>query len=488
MDSIEYQKKKKRKEAIRKFVLNFFIWLLIIAFVSTLGVYWGRDINVRVMKIAKIGKETYNYQPGSVFNYILIFNRERFASFLPRNIDEKTFNEILLNYSVESLINQGMLSAFAREMGLLPSKEIIRNIIEYKIKGVLTRVPDKGLIDYAFMEYANFSLAGENGDIMNSLGMVTSSELFSYYYLQSYIAEAELAIFNYTNYIAGRIAPEELKDYYIKNISKYVNEIEAEDVAVGSKELAYEVNKVAKEEGFDSAVNRYKDRIKLSNVIYSRKTGVAKRFELALKLKAGEISEKPQFENGEYHIFRVKRIQEFENLSKEIKNELLHSFILDNKAVLLKKYSQDIDKLMEDVNSQISAGKDLKNIAASLNAGYYRVKNIFPVSRFLYGEDKKPLPIDVGENPEIIDYAFTAETGKIAKIQKEGYVIFIKPISRKVDSKFSYTNINENVMKEYLSYKASAISKDWMASLKKRYQYKIYTNEVEKLISGKIED
>ncbi len=487
MDSAEYQKRKKRKEALRKFVLNFFIWLLIIAFVSTLGVYWGRDINVDVLRIAKIGKENYNYQPGSLFNYILIFNKERFANLLPKSIDEKTFNEILIRHSVETLINQGLISTFARENGIIASKEIIRNIIEFKIRGVLTRTPDKGLLDYAFLDYASFSLAGENGDIMNSLGTVTSSELFSYYDLFSYMAEAEIVLFEFTNYIAKNIPSEELKEYFKENAQRYITEITVEDIATASKELAFEIHKMAKENGFENALSSYKDKIKFTKLVLTKKTGLAKRFELALKLKAGEMVEKPQFENGEYHIFKVKSIPEFENLSSEIRSELIFNFINEKKSTLLKNYKPDIEKILNEVNSQISRGKNLKDISSFLGANYYKIKQIYPISRTLYSEGKI-VPLSIEENPEIIDIAFSGELNKITKIQKEEYLILIKPLSKRSDTKFSYTNINEQVMKDYLSFKATAISKDWMNSLKKRYPYKIYTNELEKLISGKIKE
>ncbi|MEJ5283976.1 MAG: peptidyl-prolyl cis-trans isomerase [Brevinematia bacterium] len=488
MDSAEYQKKKKRKEAFKKFVINFFIWLLIIAFVSTLGVYWGKDVNVNVIKIAKIGKKSFNYHPGSIFNYILIFNREKLANFLPRNIDQDTFNNFLINYSVENLLNNGHLYVFGKELGLSPSRDILRNIIEYNIKGALTGSPSKGLVDYAYMEYVNHALASENGDIMNALGVVTMSELFSYYDLFSYYAEAEIVIFDYTNYVAKKITDDELEAYFNKNFSNYVSEIKIDDIAASTKELASEVHKYAKENGFDKAVEQYKSKAKVSTISLTRKTGMAKRFELALKLKEGEVAQKVQFENGEYHVIRLKEITKFSSLKPEVKKDLLVSYLMDNKETLLKKYKEEIDKVLSEANNLIVNGKSLKDISTYLSANFYKANRIVPVSRYIYSEDKKIIPISLEENPEVIDSVFTSELNKIKVINKDKYAIFLKAISRKTDKNFSYTNINQEVMKEYMQYKASAISRDWMNSLEKRYKATVYTNEIEKLKKGNLQD
>ncbi|MCX7821655.1 MAG: hypothetical protein N2258_08300 [Brevinematales bacterium] len=488
MDSVEYQKKKKRKEAFRRFVINFFVWLLIIAFVSTLGVYWGKDVHVNVIKIAKIGKKSFNYHPGSIFNYILLFNREKLINYLPKSIDQDTFNNFLINYSVENLLNNAHLYNFGREIGLSPSRDILRNIIEYNIKGALTGSPSKGLVDYAYMEYVNHALASENGDIMNALGVVTMSELFSYYDLFSYYAEAEIVIFDYTNYVAKKITDNELEAYFNKNFSNYISEIKIDDIAVSTKEIASEIHKFAKEKGFEKAIEQYKSKAKISTIPLTRKSGTAKRFELALKLKEGDIAEKVQFENGEYHIIKVKEMPKYSTLSPEVKKDLLASYLMENKETLLKNHKVEIEKELSQVNNLVSAGKNLKDISTYLGVNLYKAGKILTVSRYLYSDDKKMIPLNLEENPEVIETVFTSELNQVKIINKDRYSIFIKPIARKTEKNFSYTNINQDVMKEYMSYKATAISKDWMNSLEKRYKTILYTNEIEKLKKGNLEN
>ncbi len=487
MDNSEYQKKKKRKEAVKKFILNFFVWLLIIAFVSTLGVYWGKDAYVNVIKIAKVGKKEFNYYQNSLFHYLLISNREKLAYFLPKSIDQKTFNDYVISYTIETLLNNAYLYNFAQEIGLSPSKDITRFLIENNIKSQLTRNPPKGLIEQAFMEYANFSLASESGDVMNALGVVTISELYSYYELYSYVADAEILIFDYTNYIKKKITDSELESYFNKNYSNYVTEIKVEDIAVPTKELASSIHKYAKEKGFDKALNEYKSKVKYSIETLSRKSGTSKRFNLALNFKEGDVADKVQFENGEYHILKIKEIPTFSKLTKEIKDELYLNYLLENKNSLLTQYKDEIEKTILEVNKLIESGKSFKDVSIALNSKFYKATKIATVSKELY-EDKKIIPIRLEDNPELIDYIFTSPLNKVSIINKDEYTIFVKPLSRKIDQNFSYTNINQNVMRDYLHYKATAISKDWMKSLENRYKTVIYTNEIEKLKKGNIED
>jgi hypothetical protein len=488
MDSTEYQKRKERKEKFRKFVVNFFIWLLIIAFVSTIGVYWGERVNVRAVKVLKIGRDVYYYQPGSVVNYTLLFMRDRLASILPSTLDSEVFNEFLFREGIDRVFNNGLIYAFAKENNVLASKDVIKFIITYAVRGNLDRTPDKGLLDYAKMEYANMALAGENGDIMNCLGFASSSELFSFYDLYSFKASAEILYLNYTNYIAKKIPLDELKGYYEKNIDKYINEITVDDIAVKSKELATEIHRFVNENGFENAVSKYKDKMTLTkNLVLSKKTGYAKRFELALKHKEGEVARKVQFENGEYHILKVVKVMDINFLPKDLKNELKNNYITENKKELISKFERELNELYDNIKKMLNEGRDFKEISKTYDVSYYRINNITPVSRFLNYETNKRLEIDLYQNKDIIDCFFGKPIGKAEDVKVENGYLFIKPLSRKIDTAFSYTNITSDVMRDYLTFKTTAISKDWKENLEKRYKYVVYTNEVEKLIHKPVE-
>ena len=178
-----YNQKKKNKELFKKIIVQFFLWFLIIAFVSTIGVTWNNNNqqNMNIRKIAEVNGKVFTYQPGSTFGYILNGVREQANKSSKGQVDAEAVNNYSIGKSVDVLLNIAMLSDFAKKVGISPSKDTMRAYIEYMAGGRLYSTPQKGLLDYARMEYDNQAISGNNGDIMNAFSPVTIAELYAYF-------------------------------------------------------------------------------------------------------------------------------------------------------------------------------------------------------------------------------------------------------------------------------------------------------------------
>ena len=217
MEEQDYNKKKKRKEIFKKTVINIFIWLIIISFVSTIGVYWGQKINFEAIKIATINKKDYYYQPGSLFTYILNRTRESLDNKLKTKIDYEILEKLVVNQAAQLLVTYGLIYDLANKIGITPSKEYLRAMLEYILRGSTSIAPSEGLLEYLKMEYANTAISGTYGDIVNCISPITVAELYTYFDLVNFTSVAEVVYLNLTNYFLNSLEKNEVNDYYFSN-------------------------------------------------------------------------------------------------------------------------------------------------------------------------------------------------------------------------------------------------------------------------------
>lgn len=479
-----YQKKKQRKALIRKIVINTFVTLLIIAFVSTLGVYWGSNQNVKSVKIAEINKVVYTYQPGSPFSYIYYGIKDGMNRNFNGQVDSTYINQFALSRSVQLLINYGLIQNVAAQNGVEPSKEMLRNILEYTVRGQLRTTPDKGLLEYGRMEYANMSLSGENGDILNALGPISGGELYSYYDLENYTADAEFLFINVTNYIVGKVNESDVASYYETNIQRYATEAVVDDISVKSKAIAFEVSKFASEKGWEQALETYKGKYgTVSKVTLKNAPGTSKRFAMVIKGNRGQTLDKPQFESGEYHVMRIQSFPDFKILSKDLKASVNSDYVLANFASLKTKYDADIQNTVLKTEDLVKSKPDMK-AAASAGMSYVKAVKISPVGDRLVDEKGNPIDLPLLQNDSWLDFIFSAQKNQVSQTFKtDAYIVIIKMINKGLDPKFSYANLGREDAMRYATFKNSATSKDWFAVLETKYPYKIFQDEVKKLAS-----
>lgn len=488
--STEYQKKKKFKEMFRKIVINFFVWLVIIAFVSTLGVYWGNKQQVNVIKIAQVNGKVYTYQPGSPFFYLLSGVRENLSKKYKGNADFDSLNNYIVNYSAQLLANNAVIYDFTKKIGIAPSKEVLRNILEYSLKGRLTSSPDKGLLEYGEMEYANYALSGDNGDIMNVLSVYpTSGELYSYFDLVNFNSEAELLYLDVTNYIIGRISDADVEKHYEENISNYASEITIAELVVKNKATAYDILKSALTNGWDSAVAQFKGKAVYNGYVLLKKvSGTQKRFALAATVKKGDIAPKAQFENGEYHVIKVTGYPPLGSLERIYREAIISDYVLKNYSALKTRFMPDLKASITKAETMIKSGSDFQTVAYSTGMKYVRSGKISPVSEAISDTRGSNVNLPYLQNQEWLDFLFSAKKGEVSRtFQNENTIVIFKLLNKGVGKNNIYQDVNKDVLVQYMRFKNTAFNQDWSKNLKARYTVKIFEEELPKLYDTKSE-
>ncbi len=476
---MERKKKKQFREIVNKAIIYTIISLVIITFIVGL-VYtpWNRGPRIESTKIAEINKNTFVYQPGSSYYYLANTIRSSITGKNKENIDQYTINK----YAAQLLVNYDIMNDYANKIGISPSKETLRSIIEYILRGRLNALPDKGLMEYGSMEYANLTFSGENGDLANSITPVTIAELYQYYDLLNFMAQTELLYINITNYIIGKISEKDIEGFYLQNISNYSTEAYVEEVSISNKALAYEMNKFSQEGGWNKMIDNYKGKYIYTNQLTLKNLpGLSKRFFLALTAKTGDITQKPQFENGMYHILKIIGFPNINNLNISNKNILENDYVSKEYTNLRTKFDADIKDSVHKAEEMIKSKSDFRTIANATGMSYVKTGKISPVSVTLKDEKDNIIPLPLIQNDAWTEFIFSANKNDVSKtFNNDDYIVIIKEISKGVSTNIVYQNIDQDVALAYMNFKISASRKDWFDNLKKQYQIKVFDEDIKK--------
>jgi hypothetical protein len=481
MSTSSYQKKKKFKQQFRTFVINFFIWLIILSFIAYFGIYnrGGNDQNVKSYNIAQVNDKLYTYQPGSSFSYLLNNERTAYNQQSKAKVDPNSFTMSVVN----DLIDYSVLSDFGNKIGLIPSKLVVRSILESFV-GSVTASPDPGLLDYVTMQYYRSSFYNNYGDIANAVSVISMPELFSYYDLFKYNAQAEFLYINTTNFIRSKVSDSDLDIYYQNNLSNYVSEVTVEEVSVKTSKTAADMANYIKQNDWDKGLQNYKDQYTYKNNLVLRNTnGMSKRFNRAIALKTGEVLPNPQFELSEYHILRIKSFAQLKDLPLELKDRMLSDYITQNYGNLKVKFDNDMKTASAKAEEMIKAKGDFKQIAAATGMSYSKSTNISPISEVVYDEKQNIIPVPF-KSSEWVDFIFTGEKNSVSKTYyNDDFILIIKDLARATTGKYDYQSLNQNIVYNYYYLKNTASESDWFSNLKKKYHIKTFDSDIKKLIA-----
>lgn len=481
-----YHKKKKFKDKARKIVINVFIWMVIAAFVLSLGLYYGNNQPVTRYRIAEINGRVYDYAPGTPFFYLMNNVRANMSQKYEGRGDYDSLNRDIVNYSVQQLVNNAVLHDFAERIGIRPSQEILRSILEISLGGRLSTTPDRGLLQYARMEYANYALAGETGDLVNVISVFpTSGELYAFYDLVNYRAEAEILRMDVTNFVFSRVSDSDIDAFYTDNLSNYAAEITVQEMTVKSKNTAFEIAQFASQNGWEQAVAKYgrDDKVRLNNrLVLKKESGLAKRFAAALGAKKGTVLPKPQFENGEYHVMRVTDYPALSSLPKVHREAIVADFALRNFDALRQKWDGAMKDIVGKAESLLKQNRDFRTVASQTGMSYVRTGKITPVSESIKDSSGRQTGLAFFQKPDWLEFLFTASPGQVSRtFADESSVVIFRLVGRDIAKNISYQNIGEDTLVEYMRFKNAAFNQDWTKNMKDNVKTRIFEDDIRKL-------
>jgi hypothetical protein len=483
MDSQE-QKRKKLFQWIKKAVITFFIGMVIFSFVISL-VYspWDNGGKQSFTTVAELNKQIFNDQPGSMFSYLWLNLKESIS----KNNSAQADQTAVAKYAASLAVNYSILRDFAKKQGIEPSAEGTRNIIESIIHAPLVQSPSKGLLEYSHLLYASEALSEYGGDIGNALSLSpTATELYSYYDLANLSATAEILYIQTSNFIMNQIKDSEVNDFYLANISNYAKEALVDDMAVKGQSLVYEINSYVLTNGIEKALEAYKGKISYTqNLKLSNVSGLAKRFAAALKAKEGSFLPKPQFEKGEYHILHLKNLPKLSQISQKDRNQVFSDYVFKNFAQLKLKFDSTIKEAVQKAENALKANQDFRLASQVSGMAYVKTGKISPVDRLLKDEKGNEINLPFFENDAWGDFIFSAQNNEISKaLETTNVIVIIKALSKTINTNISYQNIKEETVMDYLKFKNEAYRKDWFDQVKSAYHYKIYDDNISRLVES----
>lgn len=473
-----FQKRKKFKEQFRRFVINFFIILLIFAFASTLGIYWGTsNQNAKIFKILKVNNAVYNYSPGSAFYYLLnqernVYNKQTDMKFSEADID---------SYSINDFINSAILSDFGTKIGEVPPKLVLSSYIQ---QFGVNRAPDPGLIDFIKMQYFRNAFVSSYGDIANALTPISLSEIYNYNDLINYNASAEFLYLNTTNYIVKMLSDTDVIAYYQKNISNYVNVITVDDIAISNNRMAYQISGYINTNGWDNALANYKSNYTYTpGLLLMNTNGTSKRFNRSIGLSEGMVMKAPQFESGVYHIDKIKSLAGLNELGSTVKSKLISDYVSLNYPELRLRFGPEIKSVVSNAGEMTKSDPDFVRISGLTGMSYSKSGKISPISETLKDESGNiiPIPISSGGISGLLDFIFTNSVNSVSKTYNGDDIYVIAKINSRA-SAGNPLDLKDINISGYYSYKKSSIQRDWFQNLKSKYKITVYDKETNELL------
>ncbi len=478
------KKQKVLWSAVKRAFVLFFILLVIGSFVVSLAYspWSSRGGDMSGYRVAKIKNETYYYMPNTPYYYLYSIIRKNMSETMKGDVDENLLSQYALARSVSTLLESATIYQFAEENGVKPSQDAIRRIIETTTRSYLYKAPDQGLLDFAAIQYDFNSLEGSSGDIMNSVSIPTYAELYNFYEMENYTHTAEFIYLDITNYISGKLSQDDIQGFYDDNYGRYVNELTIDELSTTSHSLAYSISDDAKTLGWEKTVDKYKSRANYINTIALKDThGTSTRYAAALKMKKGGISQKPVFENREYHIIKLAGYQPYRSIKPENQKTVLLDFIHSKFSDLRAKFDPDIKNSVMKAEAYLKTSSDLKKASSLSGFSYLISYKISPMSSVIIDEKGNQVPFPALENQDLMDFLFKSNAGSISRtFSTENYIVIARLVKKAPAANLDYRNLGSE-FRPYQRYKSIIAMQDWFNSVELRYPHIVYTNEITNL-------
>jgi hypothetical protein len=483
MSTEEYQIRKKRREKFRKIVINFVVWVIIIAFVATIGVFWGdQAASGGFPKIVKVNRATYDYRPDSVFSHLHEEIRQGIVEQSRGLLDPDFVSRYSLSQTVQAIVNYAVIYDFGKSVGVEASQTYLRRAVE-QIYGGRRVIPSEGMLDYLKIRQVNSAIAGNSGVVPNVFGNITVAELYSFFDIVNFQAVTDILYLNTTNFISRKIDREEIEGYYRNNANIYAREVYVDNIAVEERPLAVEMTRFIQTEGWDTALKEYEGKYTLiRNLTLKDERGLNRRYNSAIKMNPGEVLTNTQYEDGLYHIIRVNNFPRFASLDAYTREAITRDYIAENYSLLKSRYLNQIEEAIKTAEAMIVTGSSFNAVANTTGMSYIRTAPFSPVTDAIKDQNEETIQVPILNNLEWLDFVFTANKNEASPVfRTDDFAVILRVIERKESFDFSYEEIDEKVYLNYMRFKNYAGNSDWFNTIKNKANIVIYTNEIEEL-------
>lgn len=465
------------KKSFTRIILKSFVWLLVIAFVSTIGVMWD-DLGGGFPVVITSSKEDITLSPRDF--YMLEYGRlEKQIREQNSNLDPRALNRYVQYASLTNTETVLAHMRFYEDIKLAPSPKRFQEI---QSNTGLT----SNLIYYQYGEnYYNGPIG-----VLTPIGMPTVSDMYTVNDLQNLKIAVELAVLNKTNFLMAKITDEEKSNYYDQNFKKWLRFVAVQEFKVENRGQAREVIKVLKENGLDKAIPLLKANQELkvqitTNKVLSADANTYNYFiEILNTYETNRdqplIITDPIYYQGDYHIAVITEITSYPYLNPEVQQMVTIDYIFENYTSLEKQFGEEWNTAIQTFTDQTVQNISYSQMVADLTGLVHHTTQPFTmlntiVTNVLGATVNLPILRDKGIISVILNTPI-AESSTVSPItQAEDVYVAVRPLDRQfTPTDTSRVNVfeDQNLYQQVYTYKFTLL-RDAMSSLFVKDRFKI---------------
>lgn len=453
-----------------KLVLQTFVWILIIAFISTIGVSFNMQA---VPVIVKSKYTTVDLTGNSIF---MIEKNE-----LDRQIQEKNPNmdpRFYQNYLNEQSLTNTMLDVARQdlfnEINLKPSSLVLREFQNSSLPS-----------SFLSLQYGLQSFFGPSG-ILQTIATPTIADIYAFRDLQEFKIATEIVALNKTNFLISKVTGEELMQYFDENVIDWAEKANVTEFLFENRAEARKGAAIIAEKGLKEAINEFSQNKKVSinqNVIVTADPKTYTYFIELLKAYKNNTNaiaiSAPLYAESKYKIAVFNEDINYTLASPQVRFDILKSYVTDNYDMLSKNFAKEWNDTVQLFETKIKENESFTTIASEIPSVFHRVSSPFTVLQDrIYSVEGVELSMPILKDKEllkaILDTPINSNTAVINTSKSKEWYFSFKPLLKEFRENTEIPQLTPQAQQELTSYKSIKMSQMFGEKLYRRYNVKDY--------------
>ncbi|MGL5955442.1 MAG: hypothetical protein ACRC0X_02370 [Brevinema sp.] len=459
------------RKSLYRIVLQIFVWGLIIAFVSTLGVMWdGTSGGFPVILGSSKGK--IDLSPQNF--YMMEYNRlnEELQKNNP-NIDPRILTRYIQQASLTNTENAFARQLFYQDINLLPSAKTFREI--QANTGL-----SSNLINFQYAENYYLNPVG----VLPVLASPTVSDMYAISDLQKLTIALEILTLNKTNFLYANLSEKEKTQHYLNTFEQWIDTIVIQEIKTLNRGQARRVVNLINKNGVEDALAELASdtniTIQKDIIVTTENFSYFNDILMAYKTNTHPITVAgPLYKQGEYSVALLSNITDFSQLPMNTQQEIGLDYLQKNYQQIAKQYyaewNNTLTRFQEEISTNTSFSVVVNSISGVINHNTLPFNLLNTTVTNVFGE---LINLPILTNPEILNGILNTPLSEISSLihpQSDLYV-FVRPLLRQYRQDENPNNIYEDpeLFQNIFYYKNTTLKDSLNSQIVKKY-YKIKT-------------
>ena len=478
------------KKSLTRIALQIFVWLLVIAFVSTIGVMWD-DQGMGYPTVLESSTGKVDLSPRNLY----MLEYERIDNQLKENnvdIDPRVYSRYLQNIALTNTIESFIRSTLYKDMGIKASLKMMKDIQN-----------NTGLSsDMVEFQYAESYYRGSLG-VLPIFSAPTVSDMYVMNDLKDFNIATEILVLNKTNFLLAKISEADKAEYYNQNFINWLDRVEVQDFKVENRGQARRIINILKERGVEETITElnsneeWKNKVIINNnlTLTAQKESFSHLIEVltTYKNKTQEdtlIITEPIYNNGDYHVSVFESIPSFDQLNIATQRELTIDYLTKNYDKILKTYKSEWDTTVKTFNEKVSEKLAFSTIANEVVGVVNHTTQPFTMlQKSITNVLGEALALPILSDPIVLKSVLETPAMKTSPVLEPKFSKDLLLVIRPLDKSYNRNTVStenllqdQNLQQNIFAYKQAMLQESLNSELlKKRYKIKVYPEALSNL-------